>query len=250
VLGWRLLAEMLHLPLGVVGFVFACAAGLAILRRFGRPLDPVSTQAAEEAPLAPARPTWLAPVLGIALVGLGLLYAPKPEPASAAQREWSFSEPLATEEWPLSPNELAWLSSGGPVSAQRYRFEWKGMQGSLLLVASQDWRDQHRPERCFTVYGLEVQGSQPALAAPNFPLRLLDLGVPGGPQFYSAAYWLQSPSQVTADYAARIWDDLAPHPEPWVLVTVLYDESVNPGDKTALELYTTLRQSVQEGLLK
>src|SRR5574341_436802 len=67
VLGWRLLAEMLYLPLGVIGFVFACAAGLAILRRFGRSLDPVSAEAAEQAPLAPARPTWLAPAVGIAL---------------------------------------------------------------------------------------------------------------------------------------------------------------------------------------
>jgi exosortase O len=250
VLGWRLLAEMLHLPLGVIGFVFACAAGLAILRRFGRPLDPASPETAEEAPLAPARPTWLAPALGIALVVLALLYTPNPEPASAAQHKWSFPDTLATEEWPLSPSELAWLSTSGPVSAQRYRFDWKGIQGSFLLVASQDWRAQHRPERCFTVYGLEVQGSQPALAAPNFPLRLLDLGVPGGPQFYSAAYWLQSPSQVTDDYAARIWDDLAPQPEPWVLVTVLFDKSVAPGDEITLQLYSLLRQSVQEGLLR
>ncbi len=83
VLGWRLLAEMLHLPLGVIGFVFACAAGLAMLRRFGRSLDQVSAEAAEDAPLTPARPTWLAPALGITLVGLAVIYAPKPESASA-----------------------------------------------------------------------------------------------------------------------------------------------------------------------
>lgn len=248
VLGWRLLAEMLHLPLGVIGFVFACGAGLALLRRFGRSLDQVIAEIEAEAPLLPARPTWLAPVLGLVLVGLALLYVPRPEPASAAPREWRFPASLATEEWPLSPKELAWLSSGGAVTAQRYRFEWNGMQGSLLMVTSLDWHTQHRPERCFTVYGLEVQGSQPALAAPDFPLRLLDLGVAGGPQFYSAAYWLQSASQVTADYAARIWDNLAPQPEPWVLVTILFDQPVAPGDEMALELYSLLRQSVQEGL--
>jgi exosortase O len=248
VLGWRLLAEMLHLPLGVIGFVFACVGGLALLRRFGRSLDQVMAELEGEATHVPARPTWLAPALGLVLVGLAMLYVPKPEPASAAQREWSFPEPLASEEWPLSPSELAWLTSDGPVSAQRYRFEWKSLQGSLLMVTSQDWHTQHRPERCFTVYGLEVQGSQPALAAENFPLRLLDLGIPGGPMAYSAAYWLQSNSQITADYAARIWDDLAPQPEPWVLVTVLFDQPVAPGDEMALELYSLLRQSVREGL--
>jgi exosortase/archaeosortase family protein len=44
VLGWRLLAEMLHLPLGVIGFVFACVVGLALLRRFGRSLDQVMAE--------------------------------------------------------------------------------------------------------------------------------------------------------------------------------------------------------------
>ncbi|MCU0488631.1 MAG: archaeosortase/exosortase family protein, partial [Anaerolineales bacterium] len=35
VAGWRLLAEMLHVPLGVIGFVAACLAGLGLLRWAG-----------------------------------------------------------------------------------------------------------------------------------------------------------------------------------------------------------------------
>jgi len=246
-LGWRLLAEMLHLPLGVIGFVAACAAGLGLLRKFCHPLDFTASQPANDPPPV-ARPAWLAPVIGLALVGLGLLSAPLPDPAKAAPLEWSFSPELQAQEWPLAPKELAWIQSDGPITAQRYRFNWRGLQGSLLLITSQDWHTQHRPERCFTVYGLEVQESMPALADAGFPLRLLTLGVPGHAALYTAAYWLQSADQVTADYAARIWDDLTPQSQPWVLVTVLFDQTVDPHSADALALYQSLRQSAQRGL--
>jgi len=31
--GWRVAAEMLHVPLGVLGFILACAAAVVLLRR-------------------------------------------------------------------------------------------------------------------------------------------------------------------------------------------------------------------------
>jgi exosortase O len=244
VLGWSLLAEMLHLPLGVIGFVAACAAGLGLLRRFTRPLDPIPAQGDDAA--SPARPLWLAPAIGLALVALALISTPAPKPASAAPPEWGFSPELELQEWPLTPKERAWLESDGPVDGQRYRFAWRGLQGSLLFVTSQDWHTQHRPERCFSVYGLEVQESYPALADTRFPLRLLTLGAPGSSPEYSAAYWLQSADQVTADYAARVWDDLTPQSAPWVLVTVLFDRTLPPGDPAAQALFVSLEESVNE----
>jgi hypothetical protein len=122
------------------------------------------------------------------------------------------------------------------------------MRGSMLFILSDTWRAHHRPERCFTVYGLEVQGSQPFLPAPGFPLRWLSLGPHAGPTLYSAAYWLQSTDRLTEDYAARIWDDLAPRPQPWVLVTVIFDAPLDPNDPRLPDLFNALRLSVQAGL--
>ena len=251
VLNLRLLAEMLHVPLGVIGFLAACSIGLLLLRWAGSASPPVHLQldSAQLDPVYPS-PFWLAPSLALALLALALLYTPPPVPVSASTPPvWQLPAGLASNEWPLTQGEWAWLTQESrDVSASRWRFEWRGVHGSLLLIDSVDWRAHHRPERCFTVYGLEVQSSQPDLVAPNFPVRLLTLGLSNQPSVYSAAYWLQSVDQVTADYAARIWDDLAPKPQLWVLVTVLFDEPTDLQSNDARLLFDAVRQSIHSSL--
>jgi exosortase O len=252
VFNWRLLAKMLHVPLGVIGFVIACLALVGMLRWTGNfsPSPQVSPQNALK------RPSWLAFALGVFLIFMTLLYTPRVQPASAAGTPVStladnFPAGLDVELWPLTQGEIKWLSEGGstPVDAARWRFEWRGKSGSLLLIRSSTWRAHHRPERCFTVYGLEVQESQPNLVTPDFPLRQLTLGSPGSPRpLYSAAYWLQSADKITEDYAVRIWDDLEPQPQPWVLVTVLFDDPVELGESDIHDLFMSLRSSIQATL--
>lgn len=246
VLGWRLLAEMLHVPLGIIGFVAACAAALLMLRMAGVSCAPPASR-----PVSACRPRWLAPALSIVLIAMLLIYAPRPEPAAAAGFTWHFPESLVTNEWPLNPGEMKWLSADGtvPVSAARWRFQEGDLSGSFLFITSDTWRAQHRPERCFTVYGLEIQESRLQLVANGFPLRWLDLGKPGEDRpLVSAGYWLQSSQQITDDYSVRIWDDLAPQPQTWVLVTVLFDRPVDPRLASAMNLFTRLRQTVQGSL--
>ncbi len=77
---------------------------------------------------------------------------------------------------------------------------------------------------------------------------LLALGIPEGEASYSAAYWLQSSDRVTEDYAARIWDDLAPHPQTWVLATVLFDTPIDLRSDQARDLFSALRETIHSGL--
>jgi exosortase O len=245
--GWRLLAEMLHIPLGVIGFVAACAAAMGLLRWSGDPL----AESASGQPAAAPRPRWLAPALAVLLLGLVLLYTPRAQPAAAASFEWEFPEELVVQAWPLTPKEIDWLSAEGslPVSATRLRFEWRHLHGSLLLIASDTWRAHHHPERCFTVYGLQVLESQLHLVNADFPLRWLTLNKAGDRRpLYSAGYWLQSGQRLTDDYSVRIWDDIAPQPQPWVLVTVLFDNVKDPAETDSSELFVALRQVVQRSL--
>lgn len=246
VAGWRLVAEMLHVPLGVIGFVAACLAGLGLLRWAGSRSRPpaVSLQASP-------RPAWLAPTLAMIILSLVFLYSPRSQPASAAGSQWSFPAELMLQEWPLDEVEMAWLTDHGALSmiASRWRFEWQGLHGSMLFISSNTWRAHHRPESCFTVYGLEVKQSQPYLVAPDFPLRWVSIGDSHADSlFTNAAYWLQSSQRVTEDYSVRIWDDFSPNPETWVLSTVLFDAPVDPESPELGALLITLRQSIQQGL--
>lgn len=250
VAGWRLLAEMLHVPSGVLGFVAACGLGLLLLRFAGS--LPGAPETRETAPAR--RPLWLAPVLALTLGVLGVLYTPRLVTAAPAPPlSPVFPSDLVTEDWPLSPGEQAWLAEAGVQSARRWHFTAQPAQdtgspfsGSMLVVASDSWRAHHRPERCFEVYGLTVDQSATLMAAADFPLRGLWLSTSREKNRMTAVYWLQAGSQVTDDYATRIWADLSPQRQRWVLVTILFDGPVDPGSLQATRLYRQLRSVFAE----
>ena len=241
VLGWRLLAEMLHVPLGVLGFVAACAAAVWLLRR----TTPFTIQNSpfnlHNAPFTP----WLAPVLLITITLMALAYTPRPQTGlSQAAPDWSFPAEMHVEPLPLKPDELAWLTRDGADSASRYRFAWGEVGGSMILITSHTWRAHHRPERCFEVYGLSLEESRTHLIGPDFPLRQVSLGSSSDPAQYAAAYWFQSATQTTDDYATRIWADLSLERQRWVLVTILFDENVDPHQADVQSLYLALHEAV------
>jgi exosortase O len=249
VAGWMLLAEILHVPLGVLGFAGACAAAVAGLQ-FTGPTDLVETPLSEpQSDLTVLRPAWLTPVLaGIVLV-MGLLYSPRPQVVQAKSLPpWKFPNQLHTEAWQFSPEESRWLKQSEVETAERWRFQWQELSGSMLFVTSSTWRAHHRPERCFEVYGLKQDTADTFLVEPDFPVHLLTLEIDGAPEKFAAAYWLQSIKQTTDDYATRIWADLAPERQPWVLVTILFDSDRDPRVGDAQALYQMLRDVVHEHL--
>lgn len=259
VAGWRLAAEMLHVPLGVLGFVAACAAAVALLR-LQRPvaqdardahneLGDTGTQdpRTDDALPALARPVWLTPVLAVAILAMALAYSSRPQTGLAQPPPaWEFPAGLVTEPMLLKPDEIEWLTRGGAESADRRRFEWRGITGSMILVTSTTWRAHHRPERCFEVYGLSLEDSRPHLVTPDFPLRFVSLG--DGHGLLSATYWFQSADRTTDDYGTRIWADLAPERERWVLVTILFDGVHDPHAADIRSFYTALHDAVAHSL--
>jgi exosortase O len=258
--GWWLVTEMLHVPLGVLGFVAACAAAVALLR-LQRPISQDAWDAHDEfdatgaegrrtndALPALARPIWLAPALATAILGMALVYVPRPQTGLAQPPPaWEFPAGLVTEPVPLKPDEIEWMTRDGAESADRQRFEWRGITGSMILVTSTTWRAHHRPERCFEVYGLSLDDSRPHLVTPAFPVRFVSLS-DDGHVLLSATYWFQSADRTTDDYATRIWADLAPERERWVLVTILFDGVHDPQATDIQALYTALHDAVAHSL--
>ncbi len=56
----------------------------------------------------------------------------------------------------------------------------------------------------------------------------------------SASYWFQSAERTTDDYGTRIWSDLSPQRERWVLVSILFDGVVDPNSEDVASLYEAL----------
>ena len=251
VAGWRLVAQMLHVPLGVLGFVAACGAAVVLLR-LQRPTaqNAWDAHAGDDAALpALARPVWLTPVLAAVILAMALAYAPRPQTGlSQPPPAWEFPAELVTEPMPLKPDEIEWLTRGGAESADRRRFQWRGITGSMMLITSTTWRAQHRPERCFEVYGLSLDDSRTHLVAPDFPVRFVSLGSGDGHGLLSATYWFQSADRTTDDYATRIWADLAPERERWILVTILFDGVHDPHAADIQAFYIALHDAVAHTL--
>ena len=251
VMEWELLAEMVHVPLGVLGFAAVCGVAVALLS-----LQPEMAQGSDGGESrGGARPVWLTPGLAMVIVAMGLVYAPRPETGLAQEPPtWELPSRLVTELEPLRPDEVAWLTRDGAESAERFRFEWPAgdgesrISGSLMLITSRTWRAQHRPERCFEVYGLALNGSRVHLVEPDFPVRFVSLGGEDGRDVASASYWFQSRERTTADYGTRIWADLAAERERWVLVTVLFDGARDPRDADVEALYGALHDAVERYL--
>jgi exosortase O len=149
---------------------------------------------------------------------------------------------------PLKPDEIDWLTRGGAQSADRRRFEWRGITGSMILITSQTWRAHHRPERCFEVYGLSLDDSHTYLITPEFPLRFVSLSYGDGRGSLSATYWFQSVDRTTDDYATRIWADLASERDRWVLVTILFDGVHDPSTADLQAFFSALHAGVAHSL--
>ncbi|MFC1466283.1 MAG: exosortase O [Candidatus Brachytrichaceae bacterium NZ_4S206] len=250
VFGLRLLAEMLHVPLGVLAFIIACTAGVGLLRFV--PLNALLDE--PDAKHEPRRAYWLAPTLIAGLFALNLLgiftnHPPAESPGSSTSpTPWTLPAELHTQPAPLKPGELAWLFEDGAERVERLRFTWRGHTGSLLLVTSTHWRAHHKPERCFENSGLGVQSEATHLVAGHAPVRVLSLTDQSAGSHLSAAYWFQSATRITDDYTARLWAALSPQPERWLMVSVLFDEAIDPRSADAEALYLALQSTVRSHL--
>ncbi|MGH9818490.1 MAG: hypothetical protein ACRD6I_20705, partial [Candidatus Acidiferrales bacterium] len=247
----------LHVPLGVLGFVAACGGALLWLRGGGHgrpqeaplPAEGSATLHPRRAEWNPRRVPWLVPLLLLILPLMALAHTPRPEMGLAeAPPEWAFPAALLTQPMPLKPDERAWLTRDGAESADRRRFTWRGMSGSMILISSRSWRAHHRPERCFEVYGLALDASHVHLVRRDFPVRVVSLSDDEGRAHFAATYWFQSATRTTGDYGTRIWADLAPQRDRWVLVSVIFDEPHDPNAPDVAAFYLALHESVQRYL--
>jgi exosortase O len=254
-LGWMLLARMLHIPLGVLGFLAVCAVTLYLLKRVPETPQALPSVEAAQSIGRNEKPVWLAPVVVFCVLVMALAYSPRAanqQVLAGGPPVWRFPAELTVQPAPLSPREQEWIRQGGAETADRLSFQWlspeQPVTGTLMFLTSQSWRGQHNPERCFEVFGLTVKESYTYLVSAEFSLRYLSLAYGEAPDRLSAAYWLQSKDQTTEDFGKRIWADLSPNRERWVLVTVLFDRLRLPQSADLAQFFTAIHASVNRSL--
>lgn len=247
------LAEILHVPLGVLSFVISCGIGWAMLRWVPRGSarqrnrEPSGTAAELSAMSFQGRGFRYAPFL-LAIGILALTLIPQPSAVSRslpdlAHLRWSkltHVQPIA-----LNSTEQEFFADHPGVVAQKQRFQFEGLTGSILFVASPTLQAHHAPELCLIGSGYRLEQIVPQQAATGLFTRWLLLNQ--GTQ--TAVYWFQSPRQTTGDFLVRFWQEASRQDASWTLVSILFDRAYPSDDPDVqaflLEVQRSLAQSLQ-----
>ncbi len=241
------LAESLHVPLGLFGFVLCVAAAFFYLRH----LVPLRATASDTPTLGSALPSpdpaaqsrppafWLLPSLALLFLGLCLVDRVRPAPTSPPPLTVRFPADLDTQPLPLSPGEREIFGRFGAHADKR-----RVPGGSLIVVQAPTlgaFRAHHPPEVCLLASGLRVSHAATIEVGPQAQARWLrlqerpapraghDLASPP-PSQRSGIYWFQSAEGTTPHILTRILRQLGSRrPQTWLLVTLISDEQPGPG---------------------
>ena len=275
-------AQMLHIPLGLLGICCACGLSWVMLQRVPRQgeqsnavgagftdntgyqqtpsLNPPSSKQgsrrAEDSlvscasqlerdsrrPTSPAAQALLL-VFVVALALISQLYAPQQEqPLSVASLHWP--EQMVTERIPLTAAEHRFFDNYPSLVPKKQRFVSGDLSGSILVVANTTWRTYHPPEMCLLAIGLKADRIERKQLTSAVQARWMSLA----DGKLSAAYWFQSPKQTTDDFLSRLWSDVTRHQKNWVLVSVLFDGFLSPDSSEIREITTNIHNAIDHSL--
>ncbi|MEB3212610.1 MAG: exosortase O [Leptolyngbyaceae bacterium] len=228
------LAEILHVPLGLLGFVTVCLVTLQLLRWVPRQSprqnaglslerDDRSAQSCSMQQLS-IRPAAVA--LSV-LIGLAVVPAPTPHPTVPGflnGMEWPTE--LQAQPLDLTETEQKFFTRFPGAVADKQSFQFHDVSGSMILVASSSWQAHHAPELCFSARGMTINQMQKQALTSDITGRWLSLNQ-GDRQ---AAYWFQSPNRTTDHYLDRVWSEITRRDSTWTMATILFDTPVTSDD--------------------
>ncbi|UBF25496.1 exosortase O [Kovacikia minuta CCNUW1] len=247
--GWQqsALAEILHVPLGVIGFMAACGFTLLLLRwvpRQATSVQPESGQANDPSnSVSNSKISFL-----LTACFLALMLVPHPPTVAAlpdlTRLNWSIAaQPQAI---PLTPTEQEFFATDPRVVVSKQRFNDGGLTGSVLFVASPRLQMHHAPELCLIGSGFHLDHMISQLFEAGLSARWLSLDQ----KKQTAVYWFQSPQQTTGDFLTRFWQEASRQQSSWTLVSILFDDFHPPTDPKlqaiVTEIYRSLNQTLQK----
>jgi exosortase O len=238
------IADLLHIPLGLAGFVSACLISLGLLRLIPKQSAVVVKSPSVQMPGLKAK---LAPVVLLVCL-LGFCFFPQPRSQSGMPLNLNNFQlaTIQTQAVPLAPVEQNFFAEYPETTARKYRFQGKGVSGSMLLVASPTWRSQHTPELCLVGMGFEVDHMEATQLTTAIQGRWLSLNQGK----YAATYWFQSPKQTTGDFLTRMWGEVSRQDSTWIMTSILFDQAQasNQADVQQLlgEVYASIDRHLHE----
>ena len=231
-------AEILHVPLGLIGFVMASLLTWGLLRWV--PKTEKSAQA-DRTEIAPIELHWRwrslperGSLLGLAglLLALAIVPVPQTDRAIAAvdlsRLQWA--APMQTQPLDLNRSEQKFFANYPGVTTRKQQFQYGDLTGTSVLVASPTWQAHHSPEVCLASIGYKIAPEIQQLVTPEVTARWLSLD--DGKR--SAVYWFQSATSTTDNFNSRFWDEVFRRESRWTMVSVVFDRADSPESPAVL----------------
>ena len=241
----RQIAEILHLPLGVIGFIFSGILTWILLQKVSRHSNSelITSQGSGIPQISSNKQalnlnvSWLL----VIVFSLGIIGQLKPAPSHlTALKSIDLPPEIVTQTLALSQAETNFFDNPANPLVQKMRFQTNNLSGSMLIVASDTWHSHHPPELCFVGNGFKVDNMDSTMINNSIHARWLSLE--NGE--LSATYWFQSSQETTDNFISRIWEDITHKNKTWVLVSILFDHSQNSSNSEVQNFAHNLYQAI------
>lgn len=228
------LAELLHIPLGLIFFALASAAGVLLLTKVeARVLQENADASRRHSPL-------LGGLISLCAAGSVLFLSPMQSIQASAT---PFIEMPAYGDYqslPLTPAETRFYNSNPQTAAKKWRFATDNLSGSILIVRSSALTAMHAPEICLEASSFQIDEMVTHTVFPQETVRELSLSNPS----MRAIYWMQSAATVTDSFTTRLRRYAVNGENDWVMVTVLFDNNIAFNSETTITYVNELKQHV------
>ncbi len=241
VLQQRQIAEVLHLPLGVIGFIVAIGLSWLLLQKVPRYEQKLSGFQKTEHKQTKLNFSWLLSIIIIlAFVGE---FNFNQSPISKIE-SIDFPQDIKTDTLALTTTEAKFFNNKNTSFAEKTRFESNNISGSMLIVKTDTWQAHHPPELCLMGSGLKIDNMNSKRINDSINARWLSLQ----DGELSATYWFQSYGVTTDDFISRIWEHISHRNKTWVLVSVLFDDVENPDSVEIKKFTDSIYQTIDKSL--
>jgi exosortase O len=235
-------AEILHVPLGLAGFVTASLLAWLLLRSVPKAAQ-TKDFAAREHHLKKLNWRSLL-VLSGAMLSMAIVPTIQSPQAIAAtdlaKLQWSPS--IQVQSLELTQPEQKFFASYPGVTTRKDRFSYRNLEGDLVMVASPTWQAHHSPELCLAAMGYQVTPTIDRVTIPGAG-RTRWLSLDRGKR--SAVYWFQSASRTTDDFISRFWDDVFRRESQWTMVSIVFDRSTTAEDRNPIDFIQQVHQAIE-----
>jgi exosortase O len=217
-------AEILHVPLGLMGFVMASLLTWLLLRWVPKVGNQLPATQPATVPIG-LKSRSLLGLTGL-LLALAIIPVPQVDRAIAAvdltKLQWV--APMQTQPVALNIQEQKFFANYPGVTTSKQQFQYGELTGTSVLVASPTWQAHHSPEVCLASIGYKIAPETQQLVTPEVTARWLSLD--GGKR--SAVYWFQSAKGTTDNFNSRFWDEVFRRESRWTMVSTVFDQANAP----------------------